>query len=38
MKHQQIYKTNYEEAEIEIKRMDELYQDLVENVLTVSEF
>jgi len=33
MKHQQIYKTNYELAETEIKRMDELYQDLIENVL-----
>merc|ERR1712020_11391 len=32
-KHQQIYKTNYELAEAEIKRMDELYQDLIENVL-----
>ena len=35
MKHQQIYKTNYELAETEIKRMDELYQDLIENVLKV---
>ena len=34
-KHQQIYKTNYELAESEIKRMDELYQDLIENVLKV---
>merc|ERR1712150_144548 len=32
-KHQQIYTTNYELAESEIKRMDELYQDLIENVL-----
>ncbi len=36
MKHQQIYKANYEQAELEIKRMDELYQDLIENVLNVS--
>ena len=35
-KHQQIYTTNYELAESEIKRMDELYQDLIENVLKVS--
>ena len=35
MKHQQIYKANYEQAETEIKRMDELYQDLIENVLKV---
>lgn len=34
-KHLQIYKTNYEQAESEIKRMDELYQDLIENVLKV---
>lgn len=33
MKHQQIYKANYEHAETEIKRMDELYQDLIVNVL-----
>merc|ERR1719357_1359997 len=33
IKHQQIYKANYEQAEIEIKRMDEVYQDLIENVL-----
>ena len=36
MKHQQIYKANYEHAEMEIKRMDELYQDLIENVLKVN--
>ena len=36
LKHQQIYKTNYELAETEIKRMDELYQDLIETVLKVS--
>ena len=35
LKHQQIYKTNYELAETEIKRMDELYQDLIETVLKV---
>ena len=36
MKHQQIYKANYEHAETEIKRMDELYQDLIVNVLKVN--
>ena len=36
MKHQQIYKTNYDQAESEIKRMDELYHDLIENVLKVT--
>ena len=36
IKHQQIYKANYEQAEIEIKRMDEVYQDLIENVLKVN--
>merc|ERR1712020_425157 len=33
LKHQQIYKAEYMGAETEIKRMDELYQDLIENVL-----
>ena len=37
MKHQQIYKTNYEAAESEIKRMDELYQDLIDNVHKVTK-
>jgi hypothetical protein len=35
LKHQQIYIANYEQAESEIKRMDEIYQDLIENVLKV---
>ncbi len=34
-KHQQILVSNYEQAESEIKRMDEIYHDTISNVLNV---
>ena len=36
LKHRQILVSNYEQAEGEIRRLDELYHDTVEQVLGVS--
>lgn len=38
LKHRQILLSNYEEAETEIKRLDEIYHETVHQVLTVSGF
>ena len=36
LKHRQILVSNYEQAESEIKRLDEIYHETVQQVLTVN--